>query len=102
MGPAWLIMRADLRRRWRPMLAMAVLTGLVSGVVLVAAAGAQRTDTAFPRFLSRSHAADLLVSPARSGFDRYFRAVAEYPATRHPADAVPSGSRVSRCCSGSG
>ena len=79
MRPAWLILRADLRRRWRPMLAMAVLTGLVGGVVLVAAAGARRTDTAFPRFLSRSHAADLLVSPARSGFGGYFRAVAGLP-----------------------
>ena len=79
MGAAWLMLRADLRRRWRPMLAMAVLTGLVGGVILVAAAGARRTETAFPRFLSRSHAADLLVSPARSGFGGYFRAVARLP-----------------------
>ena len=69
------------------MLAMAVLTGLVSGVVLVAAAGARRTDTAYPRFLSRSHAADLLVSPAKSGFDGYFRAVAGLPQVAS-ADAV--------------
>ena len=79
MGPAWFIVRADLRRRWRAMLAMALLTGLVSGVVLVAAAGARRTDTAYPRFLSRSHAADLLVSPVQSGFHGYFRAVAGLP-----------------------
>jgi ABC-type lipoprotein release transport system permease subunit len=79
MGPAWLVLRADLRRRWRPMLAMALLIGLVGGVVLVSAAGARRTDTAYPRFLSRSHAADLLVSPARSGFHGYFRAVAGLP-----------------------
>ena len=76
MGGAWLIVRADLRRRWRTMLAMALLIGLVSGVVLVAAAGARRTDTAYPRFLSRSHAADLLVSPGLSGFRGYFRALA--------------------------
>ncbi len=61
------------------MLAMALLIGLVSGVVLVAAAGARRTDTAYPRFLSRSHAADLLVTPAQSGFHGYFRAVAGLP-----------------------
>jgi MacB-like periplasmic core domain len=79
MGSAWLIVRADLRRRRRPMLAMALLIGLVSGVVLVAAAGARRTDTAYPRFLSRSHAADLLVSPTRSGFPGYFQAVAGLP-----------------------
>ena len=87
MGAAWLIVRADLRRRWRAMLAMALLIGVVSGVVLVAAAGARRTDTAYPRFLSRSHAAGLLVTPAQSGlvsptqpgFRGYFRAVAGLP-----------------------
>src|ERR1700722_3025302 len=79
MGAAWLIVRADLRRRRRPMLAMALLIGLVSGVVLVAAAGARRTDTAYPRFLSRSHAADLLVSPTQSGFHGYFQAIAGLP-----------------------
>jgi hypothetical protein len=79
MGGAWLIVRADVRRRWRAMLAMVLLIGLVSGVVLVAAAGARRTGTAYPRFLSRSHAADLLVSPAQSGFRGYFQAVAGLP-----------------------
>ena len=61
------------------MLGIVLLIGLVSGVVLVAAAGARRTSTAYPRFLSRSHAADLLVSPARSGFRGYFRAIAGLP-----------------------
>ena len=61
------------------MLGMVLLIGLVSGVVLVAAAGARRTSTAYPRFLSRSHAADLLVSPVQSGFRGYFRAVAGLP-----------------------
>ena len=94
MGAAWLTLRADLRRRWRPMLGMVLLIGLVSGVVLVAAAGARRTSTAYPRFLSRSHAADLLVSPTQSGFRGYFRAVAGLPAGgcgRHggvPADVL--------------
>src|ERR1035438_9592908 len=79
MGGAWLIVRADVRRRWRAMLAMVRLIGRVSGVVLVAAAGARRTGTAYPRFLSRSHAADLLVSPAQSGFRGYFQAVGGLP-----------------------
>ena len=79
MAPAWLTLRADLRQRWRSMLGLVLLIGLVSGVVLTAAAGARRTDTAYPRFLSRSRAADLLVSPAQSGFHGYFRAVAALP-----------------------
>ena len=76
MGGAWLIVCADLRRRWRAMLVMALLIGVVSGVVLVSALGARRTDTAYPRFLSHSRAADLLVSPGLSGFHGYFRALA--------------------------
>ena len=47
-----LILRADLRRRWRPMLGLALLVGMIGGVVLTAAAGAERTDTAYPRLLS--------------------------------------------------
>jgi putative ABC transport system permease protein len=84
----WLILRADVRRRWRAMLGLALLTGLVSGVVLTAAAGARRTSTAYPRFLARSHAADVLVTPARAGFDGYFRAVGRLPEVRAAGTAA--------------
>ena len=67
MGAAWLIVRADLRRRRRAMLAMALLIGLVSGVVLVAAAGARRTDTAYPRLLRWAHASQVLIVPGEQG-----------------------------------
>ena len=33
MAPAWLTLRADLRLRWRSMLGMVLLVGLVSGAV---------------------------------------------------------------------
>ncbi|MGP8000904.1 MAG: hypothetical protein ACLPKI_26810 [Streptosporangiaceae bacterium] len=46
MAPAWLTLRADLRQRWPSMLGLVLLIGLVGGVVLTTAAGAQRTDTA--------------------------------------------------------
>jgi hypothetical protein len=67
------------RQRWRGWLALAVLLGVVGGIALMAAAGARRTDTAYPRFLRRSHAADLLVTPVLSGFHGYFRAVGRLP-----------------------
>jgi hypothetical protein len=79
MGAVWLRLRADLRQHWRGVLALAVLIGVIAGIALTAAAGARRTDTAYPRFLRGSHAADLLVTPARSGFHGYFRAVAGLP-----------------------
>src|SRR6266498_4421529 len=79
MGAVWLRLRAELRRQWRGWLALAVLLGVIGGIALTAAAGARRTDTAYPRFLRASHAADLLVTPARSGFHGYFRALARLP-----------------------
>ena len=53
-----------LRADWRGWGALALLTAIAGGAVLVAAAGATRTDTAFPRFLAASHAAGALVAPA--------------------------------------
>jgi len=79
MRAVWLRLRAELRQQWRTSLALAVLLGLIAGVALTAAAGARRTATAYPRFLRQSHTADLLVTPVRSGFHGYFRAVARLP-----------------------
>ena len=56
---AWL--RPQLRRQRRPMLALAALVGISTAVVLTAAAGARRTDTAFDRLLTASAAADARV-----------------------------------------
>jgi ABC-type antimicrobial peptide transport system permease subunit len=79
MGAVWLRLRAELRHQWRAWLALAVLLGVIGGIALTAAAGARRTDTAYPRFLRASHAAQLAVFPALSGFGGYFRAVARLP-----------------------
>lgn len=79
MGAVGLRLRAELRQQWRVWLALAGLLGLIAGIAVSAAAGARRTDTAYPRFLRRSHAADLLVTPARSGFGGYFSALAHLP-----------------------
>ena len=61
MEALWLTLRAELRQRWRPMLGLAVLLGVIGGVVLTAAAGAQRTDTAYPRLLRAANAGQLLL-----------------------------------------
>ena len=79
MGAVSLRLRAELRQQWRAWLALAVLLGVIGGIALTAAAGARRTDTAYPRLLRQSHAAQLLVTPARSGFHGYFRALAQLP-----------------------
>lgn len=69
MTSVWLTLRADLRRRWRPLLGLALLLGLVGGVVLTAAAGARRTETAYPRLLSWASAAQVDLIPQGTGLD---------------------------------
>jgi hypothetical protein len=54
-------LRADLRTRWRALLGLALLLGLVGGVALTAAAGARRTDTAYSRLLSWANASQVTV-----------------------------------------
>jgi hypothetical protein len=55
-----LVFRAELRRRWRSWLAVAVLTSVVGGVVLAATAAGRRTESAFPRFVA-AHGFDAVV-----------------------------------------
>ena len=66
----WLTLRADLRRRWRPLLGLALLLGLLGGVVLTAAAGARRTETAYPRLLAWASAAQVDIMPQGTGLGR--------------------------------
>jgi len=77
-----------LRTGWRGWAVLAVLAGLAGGVVLTAAAGALRTDSAYPRFLHRSNAADVLVSPAGTGLGGYYAALARLKGTAAIAASV--------------
>src|SRR5271165_417229 len=68
-----------LRAGWRGWAALAAITAIAGGAVLTAAAGAIRTDTAYPRFLEQSNASDALVAPAGSGVGGYDAAVGRLP-----------------------
>lgn len=52
---------ADLRARWRALTGVALLLGISGGVVMGAAAGARRTDSAYDRFLVAQNAADVTI-----------------------------------------
>ena len=69
----------ELRARWLGWAVLALIVGLAGGVVLTAAAGARRTDSAYPRFLTAYRASDVLVGPARSGLGGYDDALASLP-----------------------
>ena len=53
--------RGELRRRWRAWVSLGLILGFAGGVVVASLAGARRTESAYPRFLRESDAADLLI-----------------------------------------
>src|SRR5215469_2399062 len=79
MGTALLVLRADIRRRWPALLGLALLLGLIGGVVLTAAAGARRTDTAYPRLLQWANATQVDIVPNGTGFTGYYTALGRLP-----------------------
>ena len=79
MGALRLTLRAELRRRWRTMLMLALLLGFTGGVVLTAAAGAVRTDTAYPRLLRWASAAQANVIVKDAPVPAFFAALRRLP-----------------------
>ena len=79
MATVWLVLRGDVRRRWPALLSLALLLGLIGGVVLTAAAGARRTDTAYPRLLRWANATQVDYVPEGTGFNGYYAALARLP-----------------------
>jgi len=63
MPVARFLFRVSFRARWRAWTAIGVLAGIAAGVVMVAAAGARRTDSAPERVVVDKRAADALVNP---------------------------------------
>src|SRR5215472_6561006 len=87
MASVRLALRADLSRLWRSMLGLALLLGLAGGVVLTAAAGARRTDTAYPRLLTWANASQ--VTALLGGLDpAYFAALHQLPQVAAVATAM--------------
>lgn len=73
MTAIWVRARAEIRARWRAALSLALLVGISGGVVMAAAQGARRTDTAYPRFFRATHGIDIGVAqlpfPGSARFD---------------------------------
>jgi hypothetical protein len=68
VAAGWLVLRAEFRRHWRIWLILALIAGVFAGTVETAAAGARRTDSAYPDLLAWSDAPDLILYsfPGRS------------------------------------
>jgi hypothetical protein len=84
-----LLVAHKLRAGWRGWAGLALIIALAGGAVLAAAAGASRTDSAYPRFLARSTASDVLVSPlGGTGLTGYDAAVGALPGVAARATVV--------------
>jgi hypothetical protein len=66
-APAWLWARADLRTRWKALVAVGLIAGLTSGLALASIAGARRTDTALGRLREQTNASDAIVFASQRG-----------------------------------
>ena len=95
MTTVWLALRADVRRHWPALLSLALLLGLIGGVVLTAAAGARRTDTAYPRLLTWANATQTDILPEGNGIPAdYFAALARLP----HITAMSTAGHLRDCC----
>jgi ABC-type lipoprotein release transport system permease subunit len=61
VAAVWVLVKARLRGRWRPLLGLTLLIGVAAGAVMTAAIGARRTETAYPRLLEATLAEDVHV-----------------------------------------
>jgi hypothetical protein len=82
-------LRAELRQRWRSWVALALLAGMFCGTVGAVAAGARRTDSAYPDLLAWSDAPDVLIYSPSSSSPTFARlplaALARLPQTAQSA-----------------
>jgi ABC-type antimicrobial peptide transport system permease subunit len=83
-----LLVAHKLRAGWRGWASLAVIVAIAGGAVLAAAAGASRTESAYPRFLAQSNASDVLVSPAGNGTTGYDAALGALPGVAASAAVV--------------
>jgi ABC-type antimicrobial peptide transport system permease subunit len=83
-----LLVAHKLRAGWRGWAGLALIIALAGGAVLTAAAGASRTNSAYPRFLAQSRASDVLISPTVSGLTGYDATVGALPGVAASAVVV--------------
>jgi hypothetical protein len=62
-------LRSELRIRWRAWLGLALLIGLTGAAAVAAAAGARRTETAYPRFVQAQNGYDLITGGSSGNID---------------------------------
>ncbi len=92
MAAVLLRFRSELRSRWRAWLALALMFGVASGATIAAAAGARRTETAYPRFLRAQDGFHALTGGGAEGrFEEAYASIKALPMVRDFAELVIVG-----------
>jgi hypothetical protein len=69
VSAVWMRLRSEIRTRWRSWLGLALLIGLAGAAAVAAAAGARRTETAYPRFVQAQNGYDLITGGSSGNID---------------------------------
>src|SRR6266511_2417364 len=83
--------RSELRTRFGAVVSVALIVGVIGGVVIAAAAGARRTDTAYPRFIRAQHALDVVADVSGNDLDTVksvIRQVEQLPQVKSSAEVT--------------
>ena len=88
---AWYHFRATFRQAWAVDPSIVLLVGLVGGVAMGSIAGARRTQSTFPAYLTATRASDLQLQTStitnEFGTDPVIERLARLPHVQHVADA---------------
>jgi hypothetical protein len=97
VNAVWARLRSELRSRVAALIGLGLLIGITGGVVMTAAEGARRTESAYPRFVEAQQAMDFFVTSesvaSRSVLDRIPSLPGVEAATR--VFLIPGGVRTS-------
>jgi hypothetical protein len=69
VSAVWMRLRSEIRTRWRSWLGLTLLIGLAGAAAVAAAAGARRTETAYPRFVQAQNGYDLITGGSSGNID---------------------------------
>lgn len=95
MSVVWLLLRAEMRNRWRAWLGLALVFGIAFGAAIAAAAGARRSETAYPRFLRAQDSFHAVTGGGgEDGFVEHFRAIEKHPAVEDYVELVTVGGEI--------
>jgi len=79
MGAVWMRVRAEIRSRWRALVALSLLAGIPAGIAIAAASGASRTETVTDRLIAATKPPLVYMIPGLSESTLRFQDVARLP-----------------------